>query len=79
MPDDLRPACIAVGNLAAEHERLREENHLLRNCVLAASADMHRVSMRPCGTCMGMSRALREPWGCYAFQAKQGQPVPKFS
>jgi hypothetical protein len=50
----------------------------LRRAVLNASVDMHHASDRPCGTCEAVSKALREPWGCYAYHKRRGQPVPKF-
>lgn len=45
----------------------------LKAAVKDASVDMHHPSMRECPTCRPISVALREPWGCYAYQAKRGK------
>jgi hypothetical protein len=41
----------------------------------ALSSDMHDHSMRPCETCRRISTIMREPFGCYAYQARRGQPT----
>lgn len=48
--------------------------------VMEASVDMHRPSDRPCPTCEAVSKALRRPWGCYAYHVRIGRPpVPDFT
>lgn len=45
-----------------------------RQALKAASADMHHPSDRLCETCQRATKALGEPFGCYAWQAKRKAP-----
>ena len=38
----------------------------------AISEDMHAASGRPCGTCRLVTNVIGRPFGCYAFQQKNG-------
>lgn len=52
---------------------------LLTAALEQLSIDMHQISSRPCPTCRAMSKALKKPFGCYAWQKKLGVLKETFS
>lgn len=56
---------------------LADEITELKAYLWSMSKDMHHASLRPCPTCLPISKHLNEPYGCYVVNGEFKPSPPK--